>query len=60
MQLCVCAYRFGSRQPEFGQFKSGKNLRQQLKFKDYLAKRSANPQHTFRQHLKDIGGAIEE
>jgi regulator of RNase E activity RraA len=40
--------------------KSGKNLRQQLKFKDYLAKRSADPQHTFRQHLKDIGGAIEE
>jgi 4-hydroxy-4-methyl-2-oxoglutarate aldolase len=40
--------------------KSGNNLRQQLKFKDYLAKRSANPVHTFRQHLKEIGGAIEE
>jgi regulator of RNase E activity RraA len=39
---------------------SGNTLRQQLKFKDYLAKRSANPRHTFRQHLKDIGGAIEE
>ena len=40
--------------------RSGKNLRQQLKFKDYLAKRSANPRHTFREHLKEIGGAIEE
>jgi regulator of RNase E activity RraA len=40
--------------------RSGKNLREQLKFKDYLAKRSVNPRNTFRQHLKDIGGAIEE
>jgi regulator of RNase E activity RraA len=40
--------------------RSGENLRQQLKFKDYLAKRSVNPRNTFRQHLKDIGGAIEE
>lgn len=40
--------------------RSGENLRQQLKFKDYLERRSADPRHTFRQHLKDIGGAIEE
>ena len=39
---------------------SGNTLRQQLKFTDYVAKRSADPRHTFRQHLKDIGGAIEE
>lgn len=40
--------------------KTGTTLRKQLKFSEYLAKRSANPDHTFRQHLRDIGGAIEE
>jgi 4-hydroxy-4-methyl-2-oxoglutarate aldolase len=27
---------------------------------DYLAKRAADPNYTFRQHLRSIGGAIEE
>jgi 4-hydroxy-4-methyl-2-oxoglutarate aldolase len=40
--------------------KSGETLRQQLKFADYLEKRSANPGRTFRQHLREIDGAIEE
>jgi regulator of RNase E activity RraA len=40
--------------------KAGETLRQQLVFVDYLKKRSANPAYTFRQHLRDIGGAIEE
>jgi len=40
--------------------KSGRTLRQQLKFAEYLKKRSSDPDHTFRQHLRDIGGAIEE
>jgi len=40
--------------------KAGRTLREQLKFAEYLKKRSANPDHTFRQHLREIGGAIEE
>ena len=40
--------------------KAGITLRQQLKFAEYLKKRSTNPAFTFRQHLREIGGAIEE
>jgi 4-hydroxy-4-methyl-2-oxoglutarate aldolase len=40
--------------------KAGITLRQQLKFAEYLRKRSTNPAFTFRQHLREIGGAIEE
>ncbi|MBX3081261.1 MAG: RraA family protein [Anaerolineae bacterium] len=42
------------------QIQAGVNLRQQLKFGDYLARRAVEPAHTFRQHLRAIGGAIEE
>lgn len=40
--------------------RSGDTLRKQLQFAEYLAKRSATSNYTFRQHLRDIGGAIEE
>jgi regulator of RNase E activity RraA len=40
--------------------KAGITLRQQLKFAEYLEKRSANPAYTFREHLREISGAIEE
>jgi len=39
---------------------SGKKLREQLKFEEYLKKHSSNPSYTFRKHLREIGGAIEE
>jgi regulator of RNase E activity RraA len=38
----------------------GKTLRQQLNFDEYLRKRAADPSYTFREHLRQIGGAIEE
>jgi 4-hydroxy-4-methyl-2-oxoglutarate aldolase len=38
----------------------GERLAAQLKFHDYIARRRAEPGYTFRQHLREIGGAIEE
>jgi regulator of RNase E activity RraA len=38
----------------------GQRLREQFQFDDYLAKRATDPSYTFRQHLRSVGGAIEE
>jgi regulator of RNase E activity RraA len=38
----------------------GETLHQQLQFAAYLTQRQADPTYTFRQHLRKIGGAIEE
>jgi 4-hydroxy-4-methyl-2-oxoglutarate aldolase len=40
--------------------REGQSLRQQTAFDDYLTRRAADPSYTFRQHLRRIGGAIEE
>nr|KXH75476.1 MAG: dimethylmenaquinone methyltransferase [Candidatus Thorarchaeota archaeon SMTZ1-45] len=40
--------------------RSGKTLREQLRFDEYLTKRKKDPQYDFRKHLRKIGGAIEE
>lgn len=39
---------------------AGETLRAQTAFDDYLARRADDPTYTFRQHLRRIGGAIEE
>jgi len=39
--------------------KDGKTLSQQIKFGEYLKKRSKNSAYTLRKHLQKIGGAIE-
>lgn len=39
---------------------AGQTLRQQTAFSEYLARRAAKPSYTFRRHLRQIGGAIEE
>lgn len=39
---------------------SGRSLREQLQFAQYLEKREADSNYTFREHLRKISGAIEE
>jgi 4-hydroxy-4-methyl-2-oxoglutarate aldolase len=39
---------------------AGQTLRQQTAFGEYLARRATEPSYTFRRHLRQIGGAIEE
>jgi 4-hydroxy-4-methyl-2-oxoglutarate aldolase len=43
-----------------GKIQAGQTLRQQTAFSDYLARRAAEPSYTFRRHLRQLGGAIEE
>jgi regulator of RNase E activity RraA len=40
--------------------KAGHTLHEQLKVAEFLKKRATDPDQTFRQHLREIGGAIEE
>src|SRR5438034_37043 len=39
---------------------AGETLRRQTAFDDYLTRRATDPSYTFRQHLRQIRGAIEE
>jgi 4-hydroxy-4-methyl-2-oxoglutarate aldolase len=39
---------------------AGDSLRSQVSFASYLARRAQNPDFTFREHLRAVGGAIEE
>jgi 4-hydroxy-4-methyl-2-oxoglutarate aldolase len=40
--------------------RAGQTLRQQTDFAGYLERRATDPAYTFRQHLRRVGGAIEE
>ncbi|MER7707369.1 RraA family protein [Kitasatospora sp. NPDC097605] len=40
--------------------RSGDTLRRQTAFDEYLERRAADPAYSFRQHLRRVGGAIEE
>jgi regulator of RNase E activity RraA len=47
-------------QDQARRIRAGETLRQQVRFDEYLARRSDDPSYHFRQHLRRIGGAIEE
>lgn len=40
--------------------RAGESLREQVRFADFLAERAKTPSLTFREHLRAVGGAIEE
>jgi len=40
--------------------RGGNTLRQQVEFESFLEKRNRNANLTFREHLRAVGGAIEE
>lgn len=40
--------------------REGRTLRQQLRFDEFLARRAKEPAYTLRDHLRKVGGAIEE
>lgn len=47
-------------QRQAAQMRSGRSFRQQVSFAKYLERREKNPAFGFREHLRAIGGAIEE
>jgi 4-hydroxy-4-methyl-2-oxoglutarate aldolase len=42
------------------EFARGQTLRDQLRFREFIAQRANDPAYTFRKHLRRLGGAIEE
>jgi regulator of RNase E activity RraA len=46
-------------QAQAERLRRGERLRDQLQLDAYVARRDADPDYTFRQHLKAMGGAIE-
>ena len=60
-EILSTAYRIRKRERRQAQeIQTGKKLREQLQFDEYLTRRSTDASYTFRQHLRIIGGAIEE
>jgi regulator of RNase E activity RraA len=47
-------------QRQAARIRAGESLRRQLDFDTYLARRRQAPSLTFRDHLRAVGGAIEE
>ena len=60
-ELLATARRIWGRERQQAKaIKAGRALRAQLDFARYLQKRTADPSHTFRDHLRNIDGVIEE
>ncbi|WP_216216659.1 RraA family protein [Amycolatopsis aidingensis] len=59
----ICSLAEMVRDTERGQaerIRAGVSLREQVRFGDFLARREREPSWTFRDHLRAVGGAIEE
>jgi regulator of RNase E activity RraA len=50
----------GTEREQAREIERGRTLRDQLDFDAYLARRAADPGYRFRDHLRRIGGAVEE
>ena len=50
----------GTERRQAAEMRSGRSFRQQAAFADYLERRKKDPSFGFREHLRAIGGAIEE
>ena len=60
-EVLEAARRIGRTEREQARkIRDGETLREQTAFADYLARRGADPEYSFRRHLRRIGGAIEE
>jgi 4-hydroxy-4-methyl-2-oxoglutarate aldolase len=57
--MIACSIRDTER-AQAEKIRHGISLRAQLQFADFLVRRSSNPTATLREHLRRIGGAIEE
>jgi regulator of RNase E activity RraA len=51
---------FGTEREQARQVRAGRTLREQTAFGDYLRRRAEDPGYSFRQHLRRVGGAVEE
>ncbi|WP_055599963.1 RraA family protein [Streptomyces aureus] len=58
--LQVARTLFRTEREQARRIRAGETLRAQTRFDAYLAARAEDPTYTFRQHLRRIGGAIEE
>jgi 4-hydroxy-4-methyl-2-oxoglutarate aldolase len=60
-EVLAAARKIGETEREQARrMRAGETLSAQTAFDDYLARRAVDPSYTFRQHLRRIGGAIEE
>ncbi len=58
--LCMARTIWQTERHQAEAIRAGRRLRDQLRFNEYLDKRTVDPSYTFRKHIRFVGGAIEE